>query len=359
MKITILGAGAMGAALTVPFTDRRYAVALWCTDRDDEVYHALSSGKAHPSLATRLPDQVRVFDCTQIEDAMAGAELLVLAVSTLGILPVIRRAAPLMRADTPILTAAKGFLASSEMIEPIPSALQLEIQRLFQETKPPILCLTGPSIAGELARRRPTAAAFGGEDHRMVRDLCDRLAADYFWLDVVQDLRGLEICLAYKNTYSIALAWADGMDESSGDESNRNLSAIFLMQAVDELRRLIRGRHGNPDTANGWAGVGDLATTADGGRNGHFGRLLGSGKSSDEAAAILAKEGVSTIEGRTAMPHGVEYACQTFGSNWAAHLPLLHSIQQVLEGPETVRGVVQGIERFRQRDASEIPPSTD
>ena len=344
----------MGAALTVPLTDRRHTVALWCTDHDDKIYRALSSGEPHPGLATRLPDPVRIFESTQIEEAMDGAEFIILGVSTSGVLPVIQQAAPYLQANTPILTAAKGFLSRKKMTDPIPSGIEFELQKLFPEAKPAVLCLTGPSIAGELIRRQATAAAVAGDDRRVVRDVCNQLATDYFWLDAVQDLRGLEICLAYKNIYSIALAWAEGLNDSNGRESAQNLSAILLLQAVDELRSLIKGRHGNPDTANGWAGLGDLVATAGGGRNGRFGRLLATGKSPDEAADILEKEGVSTIEGHEAAPLGVDHAVQTFGSDWATRLPLLYAIQQVLIGQKTVHGVIEDIKDFRASTISRV-----
>lgn len=338
----------MGSALTVPLADRQHTVALWCTDHDEAIYHALSAGKPHPNLETRLPDSVRIFKSSQIEEAMTGAELIVLGVSTPGVLPVIRQAAPNLRSSTPILTAAKGFLPGKTIPEPVPSGIQRQLESLCPEVKPPVLGMTGPSIAEELVHRQPTAAAVASEAQGMIEAVCERLATDYFWLDPVQDLPGLEICLAYKNIYSIALAWPDGLDQSAGRASVQNLSAILLLQAVNELRELIEACHGDPDTANGWSGLGDLVATSGGGRNGRFGQLLATGKSPEEAAATLEKEGITTIEGRSAAPHGFDYAAQTFGNDWAKRLPLLHAIQQVIEERQTVREIVAQIHRFRE-----------
>ena len=347
MKITILGAGDMGAALTVPLAERGHTAALWCTDHDDEIHRALTAGKPHPGLQSDLPGPVRIFGPGQIEEAMAKADLVILGVSTPGVFPVLRQAKPHLRATMPLLTVAKGFLSRNGTAEPVLSAIQGELQDLGPGARPPLLGLAGPSIAGEIVRHRPTAAAIAGDDHGQANTLCEKLETDSFWLDSIHDLRGFEICLAYKNIYSIALAWAEGLSESPGWESARNLSAILLLQAVEELRRLIKHRHGNPDTAGGWSGLGDLAATAGGGRNGRFGHLLATGKSPDQAAATLEREGVATIEGRSAAPHGVDYAARTLGSDWGAHLPLLHAIRQVLEGEKTVREIVRQIHRFR------------
>lgn len=350
MKIAILGAGAMGSALTVPLTDRQHAVALWCTDHDAAVYHALSAGKPHPNLETRLPDSVRIFESSQIEEAITGAELLILGVSTPGVLPVIRQAAPYFRSSTPILSAAKGFLPDQTIPKAVPSAIRQQLQKLRPELMPAVLSMTSPSIAEELVHRQPTAAAVAGEIEGLAEGVCEKLSTDYFWLDPVQDLPGLEICLAYKNIYSIALAWAEGLNLAAGRSSVQNLSAILLLQAVHELRELIAACHGIPDTANGWSGLGDLVATSGGGRNGRFGQLLATGRTPGEAAAKMEAEGITTIEGRSAAPHGFDYAAQTLGNDWAKRLPLLHAIQQVLEERQTVREIVAQLHRFREND---------
>lgn len=345
----------MGSALTVPLTDRWHAVALWCTDHDEAIYHALSAGEAHPKLETRLPESVRIFKSSQIDEAMAGSKLLILGVSTPGVLPVLRQAAPYLRSSTPILTVAKGFLSDEAATEPVPSGIQRQLEDLCPELKPAVLSMTGPSIAEELVRRQPTAAAVAGEIKSLANGVCERLATDYFWLDPVQDLPGLEICLAYKNIYSIALAWPEGLDQSAGRASAQNLSAILLLQAVSELRKLIDACHGDPDTANGWSGLGDLVATSGGGRNGRFGQLLATGKSPGEAAATLEEEGTTTIEGRSAAPHGFNYAAQELGDDWAKRLPLLHAIQQVLEERNTVGEVIAQIHSFRDNQSTAMP----
>ncbi len=356
MNITILGAGAMSGALTIPFTDRGHGVALWCTEYDDDIRRALTAGEAHPKLDVRLPDAVRLHPPEGIGEALAEAGLVVLGVSTPGVLPVLRQAAPHLRATAPILTVAKGFIANNGIADPVPSGVQRELQKLLDDARPEILGLAGPSIADELVRRQPTAAAIAGESHPRAVELCENLATPYFWLDPVQDPNGLEICLAYKNIYSIALAWPEGLSGKRNRASARNLSAILLLRVVDELRSLIAFRRGDADTASGWSGLGDLVATADGGRNGRFGHLLAAGNSPDEAVDILKEEGVRTVEGREAAAHGEEYAVQTFGSDWATRLPLLHAIRQVLEGRETVADFMGRIDGFRAKGTFKPEP---
>ena len=352
MKICILGAGAMGGALTVPFSDRGHTVALWCTEYDEEVHWALTAGRPHPELNVSLPDAIRIYPAEYIEEALSGAELVVLGVATSGVLPVIRQAAPHLRAKTSILTVAKGFVSNNGIADPVPSGVQRELQKLNDIARPEVVGLAGPSIAGELVRRRPTAAAVAAKSHQKALDLCRELATSYFWLDPIKDARGLEICLAYKNIYSIALAWPEGLSGNEDRSSTLNLSAILLLQTINELRRLIASRRGDPDTSSGWPGLGDLVATAGGGRNGRFGSLLAEGNSPDKAAEIMEDEGVGTVEGLKTASTGEDYAVQTLGRDWATQLPLLHAIRNVLEGRESVRDVVGRIDRFNARETN-------
>ena len=349
MNISILGAGAMGAALTVPFADGGHTVTLWCTEHDGEAYQALSAGGPHPKLKAGLPEVVRVFHQDELKEALRGAELVVLGVSTPGVLPVLKRMRSITSEIPPILTVAKGFMLFDERPYPLPSAIRRELGNRMSGTVPSLLSLAGPSIAGELVRRRPTAAAISGHMPGGLRGLCKALATDYFWIDPVEDMKGLEMCLAYKNIYSIALAWPGGLEGVHEElDSRNNLTAILMIQIVDELSHLVKGHGGDPGTVGGWAGLGDLIATSGGGRNGRFGHLLASGCSTEKALDILEKEGVRTVEGYLALARGVTCARELFGCGWAGELPLLDAVQRVIEGNTTVRWVVGNIQRIRE-----------
>jgi glycerol-3-phosphate dehydrogenase (NAD(P)+) len=70
-----------------------------------------------------------------------------------------------------------------------------------------------------------------------------------------------------------------------------NYEAAVFAQATVEMQRLVARLGGDPSTAAGLAGVGDLDVTCNGGRTGRFGRLLGLGHSVPEA--------ISRMEGAT------------------------------------------------------------
>jgi glycerol-3-phosphate dehydrogenase (NAD(P)+) len=110
-------------------------------------------------------------------------------------------------------------------------------------------------------------------------------------------VKGVEICAAAKNAYAMGIAFALGLHEKAGGAPGsiamHNVEAATFAQAVREMKSLIAVCGGDPDTASGLAGVGDLDVTMNGGRTGRFGKLLGSGLSPDEA--IRAMDG-ATLE---------------------------------------------------------------
>lgn len=339
----------MGAALTVPFTDRGHTVALWCTEHDERIRRALSAGNPHPKLNTRLPDTLQILPPEELEDALRGTGLIVLGVSTPGVLPVLGRAQSVMSDLPPLVTVAKGFIEIGEYPYPVPSAVRHELGNLMPDNIPALFSLAGPSIAGELVRRRPSAAALSGSAPDELNPLSQNLTTDYFWIDPVEDFQSLEICLAYKNIYAIALAWPGGL--GGGREtfnSRQNLSAILMIQVLKELNRLVAACGGDPVAVGGWAGLGDLIATSGGGRNGRFGELLASGHSSAEALDQLKKEGVKTIEGHLSLPYGIRYARKVLGNNWSDQLPLLAGIQRTIEGSDSVPEFIEGLSRFRE-----------
>ena len=111
-RIAILGAGFMGSALTVPATDNGHTVALWGTHLDDHLIAAVRAGAKHPKLGLVLPARVTAYDSTELPRALAGADLVISAVTSDGALPVLRRAATRLAPGVPVLSVSKGLAQS-------------------------------------------------------------------------------------------------------------------------------------------------------------------------------------------------------------------------------------------------------
>ncbi len=83
--ITIVGAGMMGSSIGIPAAENGNEVRLVGTPLDGEIIrHAKATGE-HLTLKRKLPESYRYYPFEQLNQALAGADLLVSGVSSFGV----------------------------------------------------------------------------------------------------------------------------------------------------------------------------------------------------------------------------------------------------------------------------------
>lgn len=348
MEVSVLGAGAMGSALTIPLYDNDHDVNLWGSEFDESIMTALRNGEEHPRIGVDIPEAVNLLDPEELEEAVSRAEILVLGVSSNGVVPVSKRIAPYLDKDVTIVSIAKGLVEYEDQPWLIQEGIHEVLQSEGVTHDPSVVCVGGPSIAMELAERSRTAVAYACSDREALDETADVFETEYYSITTTTDVSGLEVCIGFKNAYSISLAWPDGLTEREHKESPSNmtnLKAIFFLQTMNELQVLAECAGGEARTVRGLAGLGDLVTTSSSGRNGTFGRLLGSGKSVSEALDELERQGVGVIEGYETAQLGLELArTLTKDSDGSMNqLPLLREINEVLYEGKPVREAIEAI----------------
>jgi len=322
--VTILGAGAMGSAIATPFVDAGHTVRLWGTHLDGHLIAAVRAGLPHPRTNVPLASGVATYLCADLEQALAGAEVVVLAVSSVGVCEVTRLVAPHLRGVKAILVCSKGFAADpAGIIQMIPQAMADELAP-FGLGDLPIVAVGGPCKANEVAARRPTAAIFAHGDG--AESWSSLVKTEAYRAAHSPDRDGVELCAALKNVYAIALGIADGLGESG--EPFHDLKAAVFAQALAELRKLLGAVAADPWSALGLAGAGDLEVTGLSGRNKVYGARIGRGESATSALAeMVANE--QTVEGVAAVKLAIAFVEQRF-PGLASQLPLLHAIYSVV-----------------------------
>ena len=108
MRVTVLGAGYMGSAMAKVAHRRGHDVRLWGTWLDDAMLDPCERGEPHPRLKLAL-DGIALFRAARLEDALAGAEIVVHAVNSDGASAVMAKAAPHLP-DVPVMSVSKGLL---------------------------------------------------------------------------------------------------------------------------------------------------------------------------------------------------------------------------------------------------------
>lgn len=325
--VAVLGAGAMGSALATPFRARGHEVRLWGTWLDDHLLEACRQGKPHPRTGVRLAEGTKLFDAGELADAVRGAELVVLAVASVGVAEVVSRLAATGAEFDALLLTSKGFAEQPDgRIVLLPDA----VRALYAERPAPaVIAVGGPCKANEVAAGRPTAAVFGSADVALARRVAADVATPAYRAEATSDEVGVEICAPMKNVYAIALGVADGLAEQGGQPWH-DLKAAAFTQAIREISLITTAAGGRAETATGLAGVGDLEVTGLSGRNRLYGWRIGTGEPAPEALAVMAAA-EQTVEGVSACALASALVDQLDPTLWE-RLPLLRAIQSTVDG---------------------------
>jgi glycerol-3-phosphate dehydrogenase (NAD(P)+) len=310
--VTILGAGDMGTALTTPLVQNGHDVVLWGTERDEAIVDALRSGEPHPRLQVVLPRNVVVCSAIEADAALCEAEVVVVAITSDAVRPVLSRLAPSLGQPWAMVTVAKGFDAGLDG-----ESIQLLPTTIGEFTSSPVVAVGGPSKANEVAQGLPTAVVFGSLDPDAMDLTRSLFETPDYRISTTSDVVGLEVAASMKNAYAIALGIADGLELQIG-LPHHNLRAALFPIAVDEIGVLAGLLGGRAETAYGLAGAGDLLVTITSGRNRLLGERIGQGDSPAAAVRALAGRG-TTIEG---------YAAVTFGHRLYREAVLAGTLQQ-------------------------------
>jgi len=282
--VTIVGAGMMGSALSVPLRCNGHAVRIVGTPLDGEIIESLQKTSFHPNLKRRLPEGVEYFRCEELGRALEGAELLVGGVSSFGLDWFIRNVVPVIPDGLPVLSVTKGMLD-----QPDGTMLSYpEVCRAAAERPVCFCAIGGPCTSYELADRDPTEVTFCGWDMEKLRRMKALFETPFYSVSLSADVRGVECAVALKNAYALAVSLAVGLSYArEGREFEHfNSQAALFGQSVREMQGLLALCGGNP--SNLYLGVGDLYVTVFGGRTRKIGVLLGRGVPFADAMAQLS-----------------------------------------------------------------------
>ncbi len=330
--VAIVGAGMMGSALATPFVENGHAVRLVGTPLDSAIVDALKAGRPHPKLKEPVSSGVVPFAAAELATALEGADAIALGVSSAGI----RWAAealgePLGRAPRPVLMVSKGLLWEGDRLHVLPDVFRSLLPENERERVAPV-GVAGPCIAGELLRRVPTSVVFTGRD----LDACELWASlargPFYFVHTEADLLGAVACAALKNAFAMGVGFGQGVHEARGggpgSVAHHNYESAVFAQAILEMQHVVALIGGDPRTAVGLPGTGDLTVTCNGGRTGRFGRWLGTGASLAEAIEKMEGATLECLE----VLRELDSALTRFdelGATIATDLPLLRHLADV------------------------------
>jgi glycerol-3-phosphate dehydrogenase (NAD(P)+) len=297
-RIVVLGAGMMGTAVTIPLADNGHDVQLVGTHLDSDIIEEIHESRTHPKLHSPIPESIVPYTCVQLDEAMQGADLVILGVNSLGVQWAADMLGPLLGEDVPIVAVTKGLAGDGRTLRILLDVLRDGLPRRYRE-KVKMAAIGGPSIAGELAARRHTCIILTGRDQTLLDMVAGLLRTPYYHIWTSTDVIGVEVCVAMKNLYSLGVGLVQGLLEAEGTvndgDAMHNLAAAIFAQGLSEISYLVRFMGGGLESVYTLPGAGDLYVTCQGGRNSRMGRLLGLGKRYSEAKSKDMPD--DTVEG--------------------------------------------------------------
>jgi glycerol-3-phosphate dehydrogenase (NAD(P)+) len=247
---------------------------------EQEVYESLMTTNINEKY---LPEnEIPRLDVTmEMSDITDTCEILVLALPSGVILSVVNDLIPLLRPSHVLLDLAKGLAPTAESESGMISQ-EIEARLKAAGKANPVVILTGPTIAPEVARGVMTTAIVACHDRSVADRISERLSTESLVLTATDDIDGAELWGAYKNTVALACGLVDGLRGGIGGD---NLKAALVLAGFSEGIKLLEAMGAEASTAFGPAGIGDLYVTATSprSRNRTLGEKLGSGMSLEES----------------------------------------------------------------------------
>jgi glycerol-3-phosphate dehydrogenase (NAD(P)+) len=326
-RIAVLGAGSWGTALAVHLARAGHVVRLWA--RDGALAGEMIATRVNPTYLPGIELPADVDPTAAIETALADAQLVVVAVPSHGVRGVVRRASSNIPPHALIVSATKGLEAESH---------QRMSQVIEEETdaRLPIVVLSGPSFATEVARGLPAAVLAASADGRAAAAVQEQFRGPGLRLYASDDVAGVEIGGALKNVIAIAAGVVEGLG------LGHNAMAALITRGLAEISRLACAEGGRRDTLAGLSGLGDLVVTCTGdlSRNRHVGIELGKGRKLSQILGDMhmVAEGVRTTGAALAL-----------GSRHGIELPIAAQMAAVLDGRSSPLEALETLMGRRQR----------
>src|SRR5690606_19885330 len=231
-RIAVLGGGAWGTALATAMLRAGNDVLLWA--RDGETIAAINERRNNPRYLPGILLQPAPRATADLGEALAGAEI-VLAVTPAQTLRFLLEAiAGQIGPGAPLVICAKG-------IERTTGRLLSEIAaELLPEA--PVVVLSGPSFATDVARGLPTAVTVAARDEALAARLAGLFSSSSFRCYSSDDLIGVELGGALKNVLAIAAGAVTGAGLGASAQ------AAMVTRGFVELRRIGAAFGARPET---------------------------------------------------------------------------------------------------------------
>ena len=331
-KISIIGAGAWGTAISKLLADNGHDVTVWCRRKSqaEELSRLHENRERFPGVP--LPENIEYTG--DIATALAGSDVAVFVVASPYTRTMAEKAAPYIEKNCTVVNCIKGIEENSLLL----------MSQVLEEVlgRNDIVCLSGPSHAEEVVIGMPTAAVAASKSKDAAEYIQNVFMSDVFRVYTSPDIIGVELGAALKNVIAIAAGMDDGI--GYGD----NIKAAIITRGIHEIVRLGKAMGAYPDTLFGLSGIGDLIVTCESrhSRNRTAGYLIGQGLKLPE---VLVKVG-QTVEGVNSAK-----AAKMLADKYGVEMPIIDQMNEVLfEGKDPLTAGKDLMHRGKRQESSAL-----
>lgn len=331
-KVSIIGAGSWGTALSVVLNKNGHEVTIWSVIEAEIDMLREKHEHVDKLPGVKLPEEIMF--TTDLQEAVSDRDMLVLAVPS-----------PYTRSTS---RQMKEYVAEGQLIVNVAKGIEektlMTLTEIISEEVPQarVAALSGPSHAEEVGKGLPTTCVAGAKDKETAEYIQNIFMNDVFRVYTSPDLLGIELGGALKNVIALAAGVADGL--GCGD----NIKAALITRGIAEISRLGLAMGGKKETFSGLTGIGDLIVTCASvhSRNRRAGVLIGQGRTMDEAM----KEVKMIVEGVYSAK-----AAKALGEKYKVSLPIIEQVNLVLfDGKSAMEALSELMVRDRTKEHSEL-----
>ena len=270
-KISVIGSGGWGIALTILLHKNGHELTVWSFDKKEAEELKITRENKAKLANILLPADIVVTD--DLKEAVTDKDILVLAVPSKAVRSVSKSLKDIVKDNQIIVNVAKGL--EEDTLATMTDIIEEELK----DKNPQVAVLSGPSHAEEVGKGIPTTCVVSAHNKELTLYLQNIFMNRAFRVYTSPDMLGVEVGGALKNVIALAAGIADGLNY--GD----NTKAALITRGIKEIASLGVAMGGEQSTFYGLTGLGDLIVTCASmhSRNRRAGILLGQGKTLDEA----------------------------------------------------------------------------
>lgn len=315
-KIGVVGAGAWGTALAQLSATAGCDVRLWA--REGEVVTSINENGENEMFLAGLALESSIVATADLAD-MSGMDFIFVVVPAQFVRPVLIELKPHISENAAIVMCAKGIEQSTGKL------MSDVVTELLP--KSPLVVLSGPTFAREVAEGRPSAVTIASKYQRVTERLSEAIGQPTFRPYASRDVIGAEIGGALKNVFAIACGITTG--KNMGD----NARAALITRSLSEMVRFGEKYGAERSTMMGLCGLGDLILTCSSpqSRNMSLGIAIGEG----QAVGDLMKDRKTVAEGYHTSSV-LARICREEGLD----LPLVMAVNDILHQGKDVNKVI-------------------